>query len=1427
MKPIRLTISAFGPYARKTELDFARLGGQGLYLITGVTGAGKTTIFDAIAYALYGEASGEVRRADMFRSKYASSETPTYVELEFEYSGKRYTVRRNPGYLRPKKRGEGFTEQKDDAVLRFPDERQPVTQSRAVTKAVTQLIGLDRRQFGQIAMIAQGDFQKLLLAGTEERVGIFRQIFHTGAYQTIQKNLADAAKEQRKGYDELKRSICQFMDGIICGEDTPASVRLKELEKEKFEGRVGDGMALLEQLCREDREILEGLEGEIKERERQIAEEDRRIGMIHKIKADQEELEKKRTQLEKETPGLRQAEEAYEKAKENGKAKEGLARQIQALTESLELFEQLKKEREEREKAEETIRREKRRSEDLEKRRQSLEQTLAADRERLEALAPAEEAQKRLAEKAEDARQKKEKLSEQVRSFQEEIRRQKEADGRIREMSEIRKNLMSAVREHEEQLKALEGTETILERVRTLAGDLKEAEEILRKREKEQNRITKQKKQEEAVQKDLKEKESRLKAAEDARLQEQDKLRNAAEEETECRYQKERAMERLSDFRELSGERNEGRKKKEKLFAEQERKRKEAEQQAETFERLKAEQETLSDSDARFLRLEQKEKELSEEKRVLADLEKDLKQLDEHRKKLEEAQKRYQTAILEKERAESDYRKTERLFLDAQAGMLARDLKEDEACPVCGSKHHPRPAAVPAKAPEKETLEKERGRLEKMQAAAERLSENAGHLADEEDRLKGMADEKVRQIFGTAAEAEITLQSLIVEKKSRLKEEAEKIEREKKEEIRRSERNQQLKNQIPEKEREKNAAGEAYQKAQKEAAAAEGQLLEKERQWEAAVSGMEFPEGMRDEMQMEAYLAERLRQCGEHLKSAGAARKRFDELTRQETIQNGEKEALKAAAAESQERMAGLLGQEKSVQEQLAADTRKAAAVFRQAETYFAEESESARISGETSDLAGSLRFFRVKTEKEEELLLERTEKQKKLKEEKQNLELQCGQKEEELRRLENERGTIGGKRDQKAEELLQALFTCDPTLKEKYPSAAFVPEEAWIQMTGRAEEMLEDHLRSLEKELEQIQKGLARKEGLKREIPEKEKQLKDLGEQQKETERLITKSEEKRKSREEKIAELTGKLRAEQSEDVRKEISEKEAEKEKLEKDLVQAERSYTEYQNRMERLSGEIRALEEQISKAGADGIVTEEEAGARKVKFLQEKEGLTEKRDEKMAAVRTNERIFSSVKTKQTEMMEVEETFRWMEALSKTANGDLYKKPRIKFETYIQMTYFDRILRRANLRLLTMSSGQYELERTREAEDLRSEAGLELCVVDHYNATRRSVRTLSGGESFQASLALALGLSDEIQSNAGGIRLDSMFVDEGFGSLDEESLSQAMDALTRLTEGSRLVGIISHVNELKERIEKKIVVMKRQGPEGVGSEAEIVTG
>ena len=148
---------------------------------------------------------------------------------------------------------------------------------------------------------------------------------------------------------------------------------------------------------------------------------------------------------------------------------------------------------------------------------------------------------------------------------------------------------------------------------------------------------------------------------------------------------------------------------------------------------------------------------------------------------------------------------------------------------------------------------------------------------------------------------------------------------------------------------------------------------------------------------------------------------------------------------------------------------------------------------------------------------------------------------------------------------------------------------------------------------------------------------------------------------------------------------------------------------------------------------------------------------------------------------------------------------------FETYVQMEYFDRILRRANLRLRRMTGGQYDLIRHQAKDDYKTQTGLDLDVIDHYNGSVRPVQSLSGGESFKASLALALGLSDEIQESAGGVRLDCMFVDEGFGSLDDESLQLAISVLSELTEGNRLVGIISHVSELKAKIEKQIVVTK----------------
>ena len=191
----------------------------------------------------------------------------------------------------------------------------------------------------------------------------------------------------------------------------------------------------------------------------------------------------------------------------------------------------------------------------------------------------------------------------------------------------------------------------------------------------------------------------------------------------------------------------------------------------------------------------------------------------------------------------------------------------------------------------------------------------------------------------------------------------------------------------------------------------------------------------------------------------------------------------------------------------------------------------------------------------------------------------------------------------------------------------------------------------------------------------------------------------------------------------------------------------------------------------------------------------------------------------------MEQTEKEYVWIHSLADTAGGTLNGKSKVELETYVQMAYFDRILRRANLRLMTMSSGQYEMKRRESADNKKDKSGLELNVIDHYNGSERSVKTLSGGETFQASLSLALGLSDENQSMAGGIQMDAMFVDEGFGSLDEDALNQAVKALGNLAEGKKLVGIISHVSELKDRIDKKIVITKNRSGERVGSSITVV--
>ena len=287
------------------------------------------------------------------------------------------------------------------------------------------------------------------------------------------------------------------------------------------------------------------------------------------------------------------------------------------------------------------------------------------------------------------------------------------------------------------------------------------------------------------------------------------------------------------------------------------------------------------------------------------------------------------------------------------------------------------------------------------------------------------------------------------------------------------------------------------------------------------------------------------------------------------------------------------------------------------------------------------------------------------------------------------------------------------------------------------------------------------------------------------------------------------------------------------LEKQIADAGKKRDSYNRReaallaaVETLTIQLQNIEKEQQLPDETGSDPEEVIRGKKAVLMQEKQRISDQYQEVYAAVSRNRSIIQAVEKRKEDMIRAEKKYVWVKALSDTAGGTLNQKQKVELETYIQMTYFDRILRRANLRLLTMSGGQYELKRQETSGNKREKAGLDLNVIDHYNGTERSVKTLSGGESFQASLSLALGLSDEIQSMAGGIRLDAMFVDEGFGSLDEDALNQAVTALHGLTEGRRLVGIISHVSELKDRIEKKIVVTKERNREEIGSRVEVIT-
>lgn len=920
MRPLKLKISAFGPYSGIAEFDFTKLGTGGLYLITGDTGAGKTTIFDAITYALYGETSGGNREVSMLRSKYADESTPTEVELTFSYRDKDYTVKRNPEYEKLKARGEGTTKQVANAEIIYPDGKV-ITRIKDVDNAIKEIIGINKDQFCQIAMIAQGDFLKLLLASTKERIEIFRHIFKTELFGDLQERLKRESGKLSDECDTIKRSISQYIGGIVCDEDNTDYIEVSKAKNGSLP--TEEVINLLEKLIADDKKAE------------------------HDIAAQEEKLQKELDEI---------------KAKIN-KAQDVMAAKI--------------------------------------------------DLEKNEAAFVAEtETQKELTSKFETEKSNQPKI--------------KELGEKVAEI----KALLPDYDEFETKEKTFNLNKVFIENCAESAAK----------------------------------KENEIKAI------------------------------------------------------------------GEEIAKISEERKTLEKAGEEKLKLETDKKVLTDNADKLGNLKANIVALEKAESDYSQALQDYNNKQSAFERLDGEYKAINKAYLDAQAGILADTLKADEPCPVCGSTTHPKIAVKPENVPTKE-------QLEDLQVRVDEANNDANSDRTKAGNFKGILDEKKESVLGEIktllGDVAITdAKSLIAVKLSDIDADVEKLDKKISEAKEKIERAEEIDRILPEKNKELETAKEDLTKIS-------------------------------------------------------------DEIKSKTT--------------------------------------------------------ENASIEKRIGELKTKLSF---------------------------------ATKEEAQSKID--------------------------------------------EFTENAEQMSKDYDYAL-KALNVSKEKIASLKSAKEEI------VKRLGD--------------------------------------------------KTDVDIEQ--------ENEI------LNALEDRRETYDCDSKTIH-------------------------ACISANQTALDNIKARSGDLITTEKKYSWVKALSNTANGNISGKEKVMLETYIQMNYFDRIIARANTRLMIMTDGQYDLVRRKEALNNKGQSGLDLNVIDHYNGSERSVKSLSGGESFKASLALALGLADEIQSSAGGIKLDTMFVDEGFGSLDEESLAAAMKALTSLADGNRLVGIISHVGELKQKIDKQIIVKKDKVG---GSYAEIV--
>ena len=1331
MRPVTLEMSAFGPYAGKEIINFDRLGTEGLYLITGDTGAGKTTVFDAIRFALYGVASGENREKSMLRSQYALPETKTYVELVFSCNGKNYTITRNPAYERPKKHGEGTTSEPAHVLLKCPD-RAPMTKERDVTDYITRLLGIDKDQFARICMIAQGDFLKLLLADTQDRKKILRNVFHTENYQKLQERLKAETSRARTEYEKLSHSCRSDIESVdpSCSEELGTIWKEEVLtEKKKYE----EILILIEAILEQDRQTLEDsgkTKSELTEKRDALI---KQIEAAEQIEKKEETLRDLSSKLEEEKAKGQLLKDALQKAKDREPEAEKYSQQAAIEESHLPDYDHLASEKQAL--SDTTGRHQKMAKEQTAKteEKESLNNKLTGQ---MEELAGLEKVGEQLVGAREEAKRIEDRLAQADKLL-----------GRIRDAEEAdRKALQSRVDENQQQQEISqyqEQTEKLRQELTGLEGaDLK----LIAKKQEHKDtaaRLDELKN----FKTELQREETLRKKAEELQKQVQSTGEQIREHNEEIRHLKEEIKARQNAEADLVSAEN-------------------------SLIRLK-------DRAGLLKELQKNETSLKEENDKLAQLE-------------EEKKEKAQTASRSSRKAEGLYQ----LFLAGQAGILADRLRPDEPCPVCGSTHHPAPCKPMENTPTQEQVDNANKQRDQDQnvfteifsayAAQKRTVQNLTNLIS--DTFKKFLEDNTAENSGdntegiTSEENTVNNGAAVSEKNSdgNTEDASDKISDDnanagssKNENIPTSEDLIRI-----------NRRETADAKSRKKAAE------------QAAHDRSRFEKELQTADQILKKLSEEFTKVSEQ----AAAGKQSAETQKRLCVTTAEALSEKLF-------MSGLFSSDSLSSE------------FFTSEPSASELSDPAilnriihAVQDVLQEIDEEIRNLTVKAERKSVL-----EKELPLREDHKN---------ELARQLSNLHG-LAESSAKSAEEKWNFVRSGTSSVLGEAAATALPTEAEDFKSTirrcvdSKKQEITADQS-SCKVKIKALEDMAKRKEFLTKDNVSLGERINTLTEAIKGLDIEIGKAVQKQESLRQNIDNLQKKLRFADRKQAEAEIQNLKTKNKEILEAVRQAQENLQAAEKAVTELEAQHKALKAEI--AGSPVYDRKED----EVKLDETEKKLKE--NEKLAAVITgrlkvNEDARGRLLDHSRQVLEAEQNLREIQELSNTASGGSGLRSKVELETYVQMSLFDRIVRRANKRFGVMSSNQYDLQRSNAmSADGRSQTGLDLEVIDHFNGTTRSVKSLSGGESFMASLSLAIGLSDEIQSHAGGIRLDTMFVDEGFGSLDQDTLDQAMNAMKDLTEGGeRLVGIISHVNELKSRIGKQIIVTKTRES---GSHTKVVS-